>query len=139
MGGQASQSGGFGDGQFDGCDVGWAGFSAVVGHGRVTQRDIQIRVAGGVLVGRGRGHDGVFGVGQVDGAGQGRLDRGGAQVGEGGQGGVPADPGEVAGLGLVPAQDVLACLKGFLYWPAASGDVMKYVMVAGRSGGAQHR
>src|SRR5262249_49555924 len=44
---------GFGDGELDRGDVGWAGFSAVVGHGRVAEPNVQVGVADEVIAGGG--------------------------------------------------------------------------------------
>ena len=56
------------------------------------------------------------------GAGERGLDGGGAQLGEGGQRGVPADRVVFPGLALVPAEGVLPRLESRLYGPPAAGD-----------------
>jgi hypothetical protein len=89
--------------------------SAAVGYGCVAEGNVQVGVADAVVVGGVRvlgcggsaGEAGGFRVGELEGAGECAADGGGAQLGQGGQGGVPADPVPGAGLGLVPAEDVL--------------------------------
>ncbi|MGH3124991.1 MAG: hypothetical protein ACRDND_28750, partial [Streptosporangiaceae bacterium] len=63
-----------------------------------------------VLGAGGRGREG-------DVAAQGVADGGVAELGEGGQGGVPAGRVPGAGLALVPAQDVFSGLERFLDRP----------------------
>ena len=100
--GQAFDAGGLGDGEPDRGDAGRAGLPAAGGDGRVTERDAQVSAADVVLavcrVAVVAGDAG--GGGQGDGAGECAPDGGGPELGEGGQGGVPADPVPGAGLGL---------------------------------------
>ena len=94
---------------------------AGVGHGCVAEGNVQVSVADEVVVvgGAAVGLGVADGVGEVDVAGQGAADGGGAQWG---QGGVSADAVPGAGLGLVPAEGVLAGREGFFDRPAACGD-----------------
>jgi len=107
--GEALDQAGLGRRQGDRGDARRAGLPGGGGDRRVSGGEPQVsngycgrlRVAAAVLDGfRGRRED--------DGAGQGRLDGDGPELGEGGQGGVPAEgvPGEC--LGLVPAEGVLS-------------------------------
>jgi hypothetical protein len=77
--------------------------------------------------------------GKGDLAVQGGADGEVAELGEGGQGGVPADPLEGPQLGLVPAECILPGLERFFYRPAPPAIVMKNVMVAGVPSGAWQR
>ena len=94
--GQGGEPGGFGDGQLDGADVLGAALPGAGGDGCVAERDTQVsvldlsvaragvQVAGlAVAVAGGRG-------GKGDNAGQGVADGDLAELGEGGQRGVPA-------------------------------------------------
>src|SRR6266498_1487295 len=101
--GEAGEAGGLGDGQFDGGDAGRAGLPAAGRDGA------------GVVVAGGGGGEG-------DAAGERAADGGGPELGEGREGGVPADAVPGAGLRLVPAEDVLARFERFFYGPAAPGD-----------------
>ncbi len=67
-----------------------------------------------VRAGAGSGSAVTGGGGKGDLAVQGGADGDVAELGEGGQGGVPADPGEGPQLGLVPAEQVLSGFEGFL-------------------------
>jgi hypothetical protein len=120
--GQAFEAGGLGDGELDRGDVGRAGLSGPGGDGCVAERDAQVRAAavvlaaGAVVTARAGG-----GGGEGDVAAQVVADGGLPQLGQGGQGGVPADRIPGAGLALVPAQDVLRVgdrLRGFDRLPA---------------------
>ncbi len=67
------------------------------------------------------------------GAGQRAPDGGGPELGEGGQGGVPADAVPGAGLGLVPAEHVLARFERFF----GADSRPAQVTVAGEQGQGQ--
>jgi hypothetical protein len=124
---QAGQPGGLGDRQLDRADLARAGLAAAGGHRRVAEGNHQVSVGNVVVVvagvavltvscaltcgDRGQGDDGVQGVADGD----------VAELGEGGQDGVPADPGEGPDLGLVPAEHVLARFERF-HGPAAPGN-----------------
>ena len=103
------------------------------GDGRVAERDAQVSVAGlvpvvvsaavvsaavcgsAVVAAGGRGREG-------DVAAQGVADGGVAELGEGGQGGVPADRVPGARLGLVPAEHVFPRFERFFHRPPAACD-----------------
>jgi hypothetical protein len=74
-----------------------------------------VLVAGGAVAVAGTA--GAGGGGQGDDAGDGVADGDLAQLGEGGQGGVPADRIPGPGLALVPAQDALSGLERLLSRP----------------------
>ncbi|MFI5066109.1 MAG: hypothetical protein ACHP9Z_19330, partial [Streptosporangiales bacterium] len=57
------------------------------------------------------------GAGEDHGAGQGAADGCGPELGEGGQGGVPADRVVCPGLGLVPAEGVLPRFERYFSQP----------------------
>jgi hypothetical protein len=104
------------------------GWPAVTGTG-LSPRGIPGVMGPGVGVGPGVGGGAGLEVGPGSRWGRARGGGGGedpgagvAELGQCGQGGVPVDRGVGAGLGLVPAQDVLAGLEGFLHGPAAPGD-----------------
>src|SRR5262249_57795946 len=86
------------------------------GDGRVGGGDVGVgrRSAGGVRAGAGGG--------AIDAAVDRVTDGGGPELGQGGQGGVSADPVPGAGLALVPSEHVLAGFERFLNRPAASRD-----------------
>src|SRR5712691_9332741 len=121
--GEAVDAGGLGGGQRDRRDAGRAGLAAAGGQRRGAGIEQQVSGAGGGLV---RGLRGVLaggcGGGEGDGAGEGGLDGGGPELGEGGQGGVPADRVPGAGLALVPAEGVLSRFESGFDWPAAARD-----------------
>src|SRR6266851_405138 len=107
--GEAVDAGCLGGGQPDRGDAGRAGLAAAGGQRRGSGVDLKVsgiygglirRVRGVLARGRGGGDD-------VS-AGEGGLDGGGPELGEGGQRGVPADRVPGAGLGLVPAEGVLS-------------------------------
>ncbi len=115
--GQAFDAGGLGDGEPDRGDAGRAGLPGPGGDGRVAERDAQVSAAdvvlaaGAVVTARAGG-----GAGEGDVAAQVVADGGLPQLGQGGQGGVPADRIPGAGLALVPAQ-VLPGLERLLNQP----------------------
>ncbi len=128
LAGEADQAGGLGDGEPDGADAGRAGQPGPGGDGRVAERDAQVSVVGLVpvvapaviLPGA------VFGSVVAAGGWRGResdvaaervADGDIAELGEGGQGGVPADRVPGAHLGLVAAECVLSGLERFLSRP----------------------
>ena len=94
-----------------------------------------VAAAGGGAAAGGSGACG----GGLDAAVQGVADGGLAELGEGGQSGVPADPVPGPHLGLVPGADIFPRLERFLHDHLRPAMLMKYVMVAGLSSGAQHR
>ena len=111
--GQAVQPGGLGGGQPDGDD---AGLPAVGWHGRVTEGNRQVSVVHVVAVvwtGAFAGGSGACGR-ELDAAVQAVADGGVAELGHGGQGGMPADPVPEPDLGLVPAEDVFSRFERFL-------------------------
>src|SRR6266542_1628389 len=122
--GEAGEAGGLGDGQFDGGDAGRAGLPAAGRDGRVAEGYAQVGVADDAAAGRGCAGVVVAGGGggEGDAAGERAADGGGPELGEGREGGVPADAVPGAGLRLVPAEDVLARFERFFYGPAAPGD-----------------
>ena len=122
--GEAGEAGGLGDRQPDGGDARRAGLPAAGGDGRVAEGDLQVSVGDIGVVDGGAAVVRVLagGGGQLDGAAQGASDGGGPELGEGGQGGVPADGVEGAGLALVPAEHVLARSVRFRCRPAPPGD-----------------
>jgi hypothetical protein len=73
---------------------------------------------GGVVV----GGDVAGGVEELDAAGECTADGGGVQLGQGRQGGVPADAVPATGLGPVPVEGVLAGGERVFDRPAAPGD-----------------
>src|SRR6266498_5126185 len=117
--GQALDAGGLGGGQPDRGDAGRAGLAAEGGQRRVAGGEQQVsgavsgltdgRLADGGRSGGRRG--GEAGVGERG------LDGGGAQLGEGGQRGVPADRVGFPGLALVPAEGVLPRLESYFSRP----------------------
>jgi hypothetical protein len=116
--GEGGQPCGLGDGQLDGGDPGRAGLAAEDRDRCVAEGEAQVSVAIAVRVRiRGRGRSGAVCVvaGGGDGAVQGVSDGGLAELGQGGQGGVPADPVPDPDLGLVPAEDVFARFERFFY------------------------
>ena len=103
--GEAGDPGGLGDGQLDRGDAGRAGLAAVSGQRRAAGVEPQVSVAGGVLGGAAAvSAAGGRGGGEGDGAGDRGADGGGPELGEGGQGGVPADRGEGPGPGTGPSR-----------------------------------
>jgi hypothetical protein len=135
--GEALDAGGLGGGQPDRGYAGRAWLAAAGGQRGVAGVDLQvsgvdgdlIRCAGGVLAG-GRG------CGEDTGAGEGGLDSGGPELGEGGQGGVPVDRVPGAGLGLVPAEGVLSrpesCLSRPLLIPVKKKSSLAFRVHPGR-------
>jgi hypothetical protein len=118
--GETGQPGGLGDRQPDGGEAGRAGLAAADRDRRVTEGNQQVSVADIAVV---HGVAGVVpGAGELDVAGERVADGGAPELGEGGQGGVAADAVPAPGLGLVPAEHVLARFERFLYRPAAPGD-----------------
>jgi hypothetical protein len=118
--GQAFDAGGLvGDGEPDCGDVGRAGLPGPGGDGRVAERDAQAAAA--------------------DVAAHVVADGGLPQLGQGGQGGVPADGVLGAGLALVPAQDVLPGLECLLSRPPAACDGDEECHGRRVPCGAQHR
>ena len=108
--GETGEPDGLGDRQPDGGDAGRAALAAADRDGRVTEGNQQVSVADiavvhGVVAGV------VPGAGELDVAGERVADGGGPELGEGGQGGVQADAVPAPGLGLVPAEHVLARLN----------------------------
>ena len=87
--GEAVQAGGIGGGESDRGDCGRAGLSGVGGQQRAAGVDLQVSGPDGGLARGGRGV--LAGYGGEGGAGAGGADGGGPDLGEGGQGGVPAD------------------------------------------------
>ena len=88
--GQPGEPGGLGDRQPDQAQPARAGLAGVGGHGRVAEGDAQVSVIGisvGVAAGCRRAGSGGR---QLDQAAQGVADRDAAELGEGGQRGVPA-------------------------------------------------
>jgi hypothetical protein len=112
--GEGGQPCGLGDGQLDSGDPGRAGLAAPDRDRCVAERKAQVSV---IIVGRfrvrGSSWSGVLRGGGLDGAVQGVPDGGLAELGEGGQDGVPADPVPGPDLGLVPAEDVFARFERF--------------------------
>ena len=101
--GQAFDAGGLGDGEPDRGDAGRAGLPAAGGNGRVAERDAQVSAAGVAVVAAavvaacaGGGREG-------DVAAQVVADRCLPQLGDGGQGGVPAEPRPRRGPGTGPS------------------------------------
>ena len=87
-----------------------AGLAGVGGDGRVAEGYAQVSVVDvgvGVAAGAAGGAAGAGCGRQLDQAAQGVADGGVAELGEGGQGGVPADGVPGPGLGLVPAEQSL--------------------------------
>ena len=83
--------------------------------GRVGEGNQQVSVADIAVV---RGVAGVVpGAGELDVAGECVADGGGPELGQGGQGGVPADAVPAPGLGLVPAEHVFSRFERFLSRP----------------------
>ena len=118
--GQAGQSRGLGDREPDGAEAGRAGLAAAGGHRRVAEGYSQVSVAyRGVVAGSGAAVAGGDGCGgQEPGeAADGVADGDAAELGERGQGGVPAGRVPGAGLALVPSVDVFAGLERFLSRP----------------------
>jgi len=118
--GKASQPGGLGDRQLDESDSAGARLAAAGGHRRVAEGDHQVSVVNVTVVavilgGAGTLAAGGGGKGYL--AVQGAADSDVAELGEGGQGGVPADPVPCPDLGLVPAQHVLSRFERFLNRP----------------------
>jgi hypothetical protein len=114
VGGQAGEPGGLGYREPDQAQPTRAGLAGVCGDGRVAERYAQvsvINVCGGVA---GAGVRSCRGGRQVDETAQGVADGGLAELGERGQGGVPADGVPGPGLALVPAKHVLARFERFL-------------------------
>jgi hypothetical protein len=113
--GEALDADGLGVRQPHGRDSGRAGQAGGDGQWRVAGVDLQ--VSGVWLACRRRGGGGprlIGDCGEGDGAGQGGADGGGPDLGERGQGCVPALGGEGSGLGLIPAERVLsAAERGF--------------------------
>jgi len=107
--GQAGQPRGLGDRQPDGAEAGRARLAAADGHRSVAEGDLQVGVVNVIAGVRGRavasGGGGACG-GEAGAAAQGVADGGLVELGEGGQGGVPADPVPGPHLGLVPAEGV---------------------------------
>ena len=104
LAGQVLKAAGLGGGQGDQRDAGRAGLAAGDGKWRVAGVYLQVSaVDGGFFRGGGSIRHGR----EPGGAGEGRLDGDGPDLGEGGQGGVPVDRGPGPGLGLVPAVRVL--------------------------------
>ena len=151
LAGEAGQAGGLGDGELDGADAGRAGLPGEAGDGRVTEGDARAGAAGLLLLlaasphrsqrrgipwpaggGRDGGREGDVAVQRV-------ADGGVAELGERGQGGVPADAVPGAHLGLVPAECVLSGLDVSSQGQRRPAIVTKNVIVAGWSSGAQHR
>src|SRR5271166_2545614 len=123
LAGEAGQPGGLGDGEPDRADAGRARLPGPGGDGRVAERDAQVSTADLLLffllfllllLGAG-GREG-------DVAAQGVADGGVAELGEGGQGGVPTGRVPGPGLGLVPAEHVLPGFERLLAGPAPPGD-----------------
>jgi len=106
-GGQAGQPRGLGDGQPDRAEAGRARLASADGHGRVAERDPQVCVVDLVVAAAVSGSSEGSRVrvcgGELDAAVQGVADGRGAELGEGGQGGVPADPVPGADLGTGPS------------------------------------
>jgi len=107
--GEALDAGGLGGGQLDRGNAGRAGLAAPDGDRRAVPVELQVKgrvsaacsvLPGGCGVRPGGGSRG--------GAGEGGADGGGPELGEGGQGGVPADRVPSAGLGGVPAEGVFS-------------------------------
>ena len=127
--GEAGEPGGLGERQLDGGDPWRAGLPAAIRDGRVAEGYLQVSVADVAVASRGAARM-VLAVagGEGDAAGQRAADGAGAELGEGGQGGVPADAVPAPGLALVPAEHVLARFERFLrreisrrisrYWPS---------------------
>jgi hypothetical protein len=131
LAGEAGQAGGLCDGELDGAGAGRAGLPGEAGDGRVAEGDARAGAAGLLLLlaasphrcqrrgtpwPAGGGRDGGRGR-KGDVAAQRVADGGVAELGERGQGGVPAEGVPGAGLGLVPAQDVLSGLERLLNGP----------------------
>src|SRR5512142_2333441 len=134
--GRPGEAGGLGGRQPEGGEAGRAGLAAADWDGRVTKGNQQVSVADVAGV---HGAAGVVpGAGQLDVAGECVADGGGPELGEGGQGGVPADAVPAPGLGLVPAERVLARFERFLYRPAAPGDCDEIRHGGRPARGAQH-
>ena len=101
--GQAFDAGGLGDGEPDRGDAGRAGLPAAGGNGRVAERDAQVSAADVAVVATavvaacaGGGREG-------DVAAQVVADGCLPQLGDGGQGGVPAEPRPRRGPGTGPS------------------------------------
>ena len=99
-----------------------AGLPAAGGHRRVAEGNHQVSLAGAGVAGVGAGFAwcrmlAAVDWGKGDLAVQGAADGDVAELGEGGQRGVPADPLEGPDLGLVPAEHVLARFERFLNRP----------------------
>ena len=111
--GEAVDAGGLGGRQRDRGDAGRAGLAAEVGQRRGPGAELQVSAIGGRLAGdRLAGGRPGGGRGRQDcGSGERGLDRGGAQLGEGGQRGVPVDRVPGPGLALVPAEGILPCFE----------------------------
>ncbi len=112
---QPVDAGGLGGRQLDRGDAGRAGLAAEVRQRRGPGPELQVSAIGGWLVGdRLAGGRPGGGRGRQDcGSGERGLDRGGAQLGEGGQRGVPIDRVPVPGLALVPAEGILPCFESY--------------------------
>src|SRR6266849_1527937 len=100
VGGEAGQPGGLGDREPDESDLAGAGLAAAGGNRRVAEGNHQVSVVrAGVVVcvpaGAGAGFAVIGGGGKGDLAVQGGTDGDVAELGEGGQGGVPADQQEL--------------------------------------------
>src|SRR5260370_20884708 len=121
--GEAVDAGGLGGGERDRRDGVRAGLAAAGGQRCGSGADLQVSGIDGGLV---RGLRGVLaggcGGGEGDGAGEGGLDGGGPELGEGGQGGVPADRVPGAGPGPGPAEGVLSRFGSGFDWAAAAPD-----------------
>ena len=115
--GEAGQPGGLGDREPDESDLAGAGLAAAGGNRRVAEGNHQVSVVRAVVVcvpaGAGGGFAVIGGGGKDDLTMQGGADGDVAELGEGGQGGVPADPLEGPQLGLVPAERVLPGFECF--------------------------
>ena len=119
--GEAGDLAGLGVRQRDRRDAGRARESAGDGQGRVAGVDLQVSGVHGRFRRNGCGVRGGRGCrGEAVSFGEGGPGCGGAQLGEGGQGGVPADRVPGAGLGLVPGEGVFPGPECRFYWPAAS-------------------
>jgi hypothetical protein len=113
--GEALDAGGLGGRQPDRGDVRRAGLARCCGQRRTAAVKLQVSGTGGTLAvsrlaaGSGGGED--------DAAGEGGADGGVPELGERGQGSVPADRVPGPGLALVPAEGVLSCLERYFSRP----------------------
>ena len=117
VGGQAGEPGCLGDRELDQAQPTRAGLAGVCGDGGVAERYAQVSVIDVAVGVAGAGGRGCRGGRQVDEAAQGVADGGLAELGERGQGGVPADGVPGPGLALVPAEHVLSGFERFLNRP----------------------